>query len=118
GFRENALTARSHCRRDQYRSDCRVAGGTSTGPDADLALCGTGPCARPALGAPRCLSAIHTPLPDCFAQYRQHISVLYYKNYYCNTKSREARLGGALVSYKGLTNSMRADTVGQPPGAE
>ena len=30
------------------------------------------------------------------------------KNYYCNTKSREARLGGALVSYEGLTNSIRA----------
>src|SRR5262249_6825026 len=50
----------------------------------------------------------HTPLPDCFAQCRQHISIFYYKNYYCNTKSREARLGGALVSYEGLTNSIRS----------
>jgi hypothetical protein len=41
------------------------------------------------------------------ARGRQPISIFYYKNYYCNTKNRKARLGGALVSYEGLTNSIR-----------
>src|SRR6266849_5461142 len=111
GLRENPLAACGNRCRDQYRSDYRLVGGTATGHDADLALCGPGAFARPALGDPRRLSRSHTPLPDCFARCRQHISILYYKNYLCNTKSREARLGGALVPYEGLTNSIRAFSV-------
>jgi hypothetical protein len=107
GFSEDPLTARRDRRRDQYRSDCRMAGGTTTGNNTDLALCGTGACARPPRGDPRRLNRAPTPLPDCFARCRQHISILYYKNYFSNIKSKKARLRDALVSYEGLTNSIR-----------
>jgi len=36
------------------------------------------------------------------------MAIFYYKNYFSNIKSKEARLRGALVSYEGLTNSIRA----------
>jgi hypothetical protein len=39
------------------------------------------------------------------------MAILYYKHYSCNTKSREARLEGALVSYEGLTNRIRSFSV-------
>ena len=35
------------------------------------------------------------------------MTIFYYKNYFSNIKSKEARLRGALVSYEGLTNSIR-----------
>jgi hypothetical protein len=54
------------------------------------------------LGDPLRLNCIHTPLPDFFARCRQHISIFYYKNYFRHIQSREARLGGALVTYEGL----------------
>src|SRR5215468_178540 len=108
GFRENTFAAHGHRRGDQHRSACRLAGGAATGQDADLALCGTGACARPVLGEPLRLNRAHTPLPNFFAQCRQYISILYYVNNLCSIKSKGARLGGALVSYEGLTNSIRA----------
>src|SRR5262245_51927588 len=64
GFREDPLAARGHRRRDQYRSAGRLAGGTATGHDADLAFCGTGTCTRPVLGTPRRLNRAYIPLPD------------------------------------------------------
>src|SRR5262245_47173093 len=81
GLRKNTLTACSYRRRDQYRSDCCLAGGASTGHDTDLALCGPGACARPAPGDPRRLSRVQTPLPNCFARFGWYISIFYYKNY-------------------------------------
>src|SRR5215510_11833392 len=81
GFSENTLAARGHRRRHQYRSDCCLAGGASTGHDTDLALCGPGACARPAPGDPRRLSRVQTPLPNCFARFGWYISIFYYKNY-------------------------------------
>src|SRR5262249_27486785 len=49
GGGENPSPARGHRRRDQSRSDCRVAGGAATSADADLAL----RCARSRLRHPR-----------------------------------------------------------------
>jgi hypothetical protein len=116
-LREDPLAARGHRRRDQYRSAGRLVGGAATGQDTDLALCGTGTCTRPVLGAPRRLNRAHTPLPDFFTQCRQYISIFYYRNYSCDTKNREARLGGAFVSYEGLTNSIRPFCAHETRGA-
>jgi len=107
GLREDPLAARGRRRRDQYRPDCRLAGGASTGDDPDLALCGTGACTRPARGDSRRLNRVHTLLPNFFARFGWHISIFYYKNYFSHTQSREAYLEGALVFYEGLTNSIR-----------
>jgi len=64
------------------------------------------------------LSSAHTPLPDFFARCRQRIAIFYDKNSFCHVSGREAGLEGALVYYKRMTNSIRPDTVGQPPSAE
>jgi hypothetical protein len=114
GLRENTPPARGQRRRDQYRSDCRVAGGTTTGYNTDLALCGTGAYACPPRGAPRRLNRAPTPLPDCFARCGQHISIFYYNNYFRYIKSRKACLRGAFVSYEGLTNSIRPSALPDP----
>ena len=100
GLREDPLAARGHRRRDQYRPDCRLAGGASTGDDPDLALCGTGACTRPARGdfppsEPRTHSSPQF-LRSVWAYF-----YFYYKNYFSHTQSREAYLEGAPVFYEG-----------------
>src|SRR5215510_13104972 len=102
GFRENTFAARGHRRGDQHRSACRLAGGTATGQDADLALCGTGACARPVLGDPLRLNRAHTPLPDFFAQCRQPISILYYCNNLCSTKKQISTSRGYFSLLRGV----------------
>src|SRR5215510_11088696 len=109
GFRENTFAARGHRRGDQHRSACRLAGGTATGQDADLALCGTGACARPVLGEPLRLNRAHTPLPDFFAQCRQHISILYYCNNLCSTKKQ-------ISTYRGYFSLLRGVDQQYPTG--
>src|SRR5215475_7498067 len=102
GFRENTFAAHGHRRGDQHRSACRLAGGTATGQDADLALCGTGACARPVLGEPLRLNRAHTPLPDFFAQCRQPISILYYCNNLCSTKKQRSTSRGYFSLLRGV----------------